>query len=370
MKKIQHYIPIIWFLLVIFGFEIWFFLLKDQTFSVNENRYLAQAPTLSVESILSGTYMSDAENYVTDQFPARDWLMSEASLVKELSGRQDFNGVFLGKNHHLLVKVEDTDLNQEQLDKNMSYVSAFIKNCPASVKTTFLMVPTGAAALEKDLPAYAPHLDEAALMKNMAESLQGLEFLDLTPCLTAYGEDAYYKTDHHWTTMGAFAAYQELAKHRGWDVQYEVHDFVTVSKDYLGSLYSKVLLPDLEKDSIILDKSISNDTVICDGEEKPLYDEDALQKKDQYGVFFGGNYGKVEMTGTGDGTVLVIKDSFANSFVPFLLKHYQKIVMIDLRYDGESIQNLMNSNDFTEIIFLYNTANFIEDKNLIKLILP
>ena len=108
----------------------------------------------------------------------------------------------------------------------------------------------------------------------------------------------------------------------------------------------------------------------CDGTvTDSLYDRSKLAEKDQYAVFFGGNWAKVTIdTGVENGRrLLLVKDSFANAFVPFLTEDYETITMLDLRFFAESVPELMAEEGITDVLVLYELSNFAADRNLFKL---
>ena len=135
-----------------------------------------------------------------------------------------------------------------------------------------------------------------------------------------------------------------------------------------GTLYSKVLLPDSVYDEVDYCPDITIESADCDGTvTDSLYDLAALEKKDKYELFLGGNYAKAVLrTGVENGKhLLLIKDSFANSLVPFLCGDYETITMVDLRYCREKIQPLADEAD--DVLVLYEITNFAADGNLFKL---
>ena len=101
-----------------------------------------------------------------------------------------------------------------------------------------------------------------------------------------------------------------------------------------------------------------------------IYDLSKLEVKDQYAVYFGGNYGSLTITNPDaqtDRHLLILKDSYANSMVPYLIDGYAQITMIDLRYYNESVSELA-AQDWDEILVCYEMSNFIKDKNLFKIL--
>ena len=137
-----------------------------------------------------------------------------------------------------------------------------------------------------------------------------------------------------------------------------------LSDDFYGTLYSKVLLTTLTKDSVETPGAAltAKYRVSLNGKTyDSLYFNEYLNKKDKYAVYFGGNYDKVDIEVEGAaGSLLILKDSFANSFVPYLLGHYSKITMIDSRYYRGSVEEL--ARDYDEVLVLYGIDNFADEK--------
>lgn len=368
MGKKENLATVILFLAVIFGLGAAFFFVKDRAFSENENRYLAQAPKLALRKLASGEYMEEMDGYVSDQFVLRDFFMSTASEYRRLLGMRDIEGVYLADDSYLIQKTESRDVDTEFVAQNISYINKFFESCASVEKErkVFMIVPTAALVLEDKLPAYAPEFDQKGLIAEISAGISEGRALDVTGELRAMEKQSFYRTDHHWTTWGAFEAYLAYSGLYERKPDEEL-GFETVSTDFRGSLYSKVLLPGTAYDEIVLAKGIENVAASCDGEDGALYDYGALEQKDKYNIFLGGNYGRVDIEGSGEGTLLLVKDSFANSFVPFLTRDYAKIIMLDMRYCMGSVKELAKAEGVTDILVLYNTANFISDKNIIKL---
>ena len=141
-----------------------------------------------------------------------------------------------------------------------------------------------------------------------------------------------------------------------------------VSETFRGTLYSQVMLPSSVYDTLSIAPEVQVESVDSDGTlSNSIYSMEALAEKDHYKIFMGGNYAKVVIT-TGAETgrsLLLIKDSFANSFVPFLTEDYDTITLIDLRHCREEVQTIADS--CTDVLVLYELTNFASDNNLFKL---
>ena len=339
-------------------------LTPEREFSPNENRYLQLTPELSWATLMDGTFTKKAEDYVSDQIALRDTWMETASLVQRAALRQEINDTWLGRSGRYFAKVTPDTFDTAQYEKNLEQVRTFFDN-NSGKDCRIMMVPTPAYMLRDDLPANAPLFDAASCFDTLLGEF-GPEAIDLRPALTPNAEDMYYRTDHHWTSEGALTAYGAWCAatgHERQDWQLE-----TASTCFRGTLYYAVLLPDSPYDRVTIASDAAIRSMDCDGEvSDSLYSMAALEEKDHYKIFMGGNYAKVVIdTGAGTGkSLLVVKDSFANSFLPFLVREYDTITVLDLRYYREGVQPLADQAD--DILVLYELTNFAADKNLYKL---
>lgn len=398
----NSYIIIGAFLLAIGGISVGSLLAKDREFSPNENRYLSGLPKCSVERILSGDFQEDLENYLNDQILGRDQWITAKTALQKTCGDTDIGGAYVGKDGYDFEKILPEDIDDKLVNRNIQSVQQFLEKSTAQVKKehmSFLLVPTSGLVMKEYLPQNAILFDQEAYMDRVKDALKEYRFLDGREIFqsevdykteadsktkvdskteadskTKADEDLYYRTDHHWTTYGAFVAFEEWCRQTGHSFEgADAYEATTVTKQFRGSLYSKILDYDSAYDSIVKMTKKQDATdykVIADGKDiGGFYQKDKLQEKDKYAYFFGGNYGEVAIEGTqdGKGNLLVIKDSFANAFVPFLADSYDNIYMIDLRYFNEDIQEFMKEKNVTDILVLYNVSNFVTDRNLFKL---
>ncbi|MBQ2061275.1 MAG: hypothetical protein II458_01195 [Oscillospiraceae bacterium] len=359
--------PLIAVAVILLGLSLATLLLPDRTFSPNENRYLQQSPRLTADRVLSGKFSEETEKYESDQIALRDFWMGTASWFRRLAGKQDLGGVYLGKDGYYFARLTEDEFEQKQYEKNLRSVRAFFDGCADGVDCRMLPAPTPAEVLGDLLPANAPMYDAALRHEQLTQAVGADRVIDVHDALSAV-DQPYYRTDHHWTTEGARAAYEVWCTATGHALR--EMPLTAVTDSFRGTLYSKVLLPDSARDTISLPENATVRSVDCDGTvTDSLYDRSKLAEKDQYAVFFGGNYGRVTIrTGVENGkTLLMVKDSFANAFVPFLTEDYETIIMLDLRYYAESVWDLMAEENVTDVLVLYELSNFAADRNLFKL---
>lgn len=364
------------YIVVIFGtlalFGLFSIFLPEKEYSENENRYLEQYPAVSAEDIFSGEFKEQFENAVSDQFPGRDIWMMGATAVEKVMGLKELNNVYLGKDGYYLAKITQEDINQKQYLKNLRYVE-YLGACEPD-KVSLLLAPSPGTILNNKLPSGAPYYDASAMYREADVVLKRAKNVNSCSELKEYAKQnqVYYRTDHHWTLLGAYAAYSAYSDANEFDKHtYGYFAAKKISEDFRGTMYSRVIAPGVKKETMYAAGNIPPAQVVCDGEEKSgVYDVEKLTQKDKYGYFFGGNYGEVKITMHSDNTgkLLVIKDSYANSFVPFLMEDYHEITMLDLRYYRSSVQKLLQEEDYNQILVLYEMSNFAEDRNLYKLV--
>lgn len=353
-------------------------LIKPQKdFSDIENRALEQHPDIDLEDLLSGDYQKSYENYLNDQFIARDRWVDLAVDYEKLLGKKDVNGIYLGKDGYLLEKYSDGDFQKLQVENNIAILSEFINRISDTYgkeHVDCLMVPGKAAALPQKLPAYAKPFDEQEIITQIADNLEHPEeLLDLTEAmLTHEDEYIYYRTDHHWTTLGAYYAYEAWCQKKNQEpLSQEDFEIEEVADDFYGTSYNKSHQK-VKPDSIMFFHGKAEQKVHVnwnDGEQESdsWYKRSDLKGNDKYRAFFDGNTAKITVqTGTENKkTLLLLKDSYANCFVPFLAGYYNKIVMIDLRYNPDLIDDIIaDCGDITDVMILYNVEKFLQDEHV------
>ncbi|WP_405116154.1 DHHW family protein [Paenibacillus sp. FSL K6-1217] len=346
-------------------------LTPGKVFSESENRMLQQLPAFSLQTLGSGTFTSEFEAYLSDQFVERDFWIGLKSGADQGLGRKESNGVYIGKDGYLIQKF--TPPGQGDLADKLKALEAFDQATPG-LRKYMMLVPTAASVLKDKLPPYASGGDERGYWDEIkASDLGAIQCIDVFPALEANKEQPiYYKTDHHWTTKGAFLAYRELGAPMNFTPKNEDEfNIRQVTSQFYGSLYSKSGFRHIRPDSIELYYPKVPETVSVEYAHEQqsadsMYVMGNLTKKDKYTVFFNGNHGLIRIStgNTEGGRLLVVKDSYANSLIPFLTSHFSEIDVIDLRYYDGDLLKLMKERQIRDMLILYNTTTFVEDPSI------
>lgn len=377
MKKlkgsIRSKVTVTIFLLILSGMSVFGFAAGDERYSEKENRYLAIKPDLDSGNLLNGKYQEDYETYLADKTIFRNKWIELKTYIELASLKKDVNGVYFGKDNYLIARQDTDKFETENADKNCKYLEEFVDNYKKNTDICVMLVPNTSEILKKKLPKYAYNFNETRYINDIYKKIGEDNTVDVNEILKAHKDEyLYYKTDHHWTTLGAYYAFTEYADKTG--INIEKYTTKLVTDKFYGTMSSKANL-EIEADKVYIyepDKEeevsvrYNNSTELKDS----LYEMSALDKKDKYSIFLGGNNPLVQITtnAENDRKVLVIKDSLAHCFIPFMISGFSKIDVVDLRYYNESIRKMIEEGGYTDILVLYNVGNFVEDKNIYKLV--
>lgn len=349
---------------------------EDRPFSENENRYLAAFPEISVETYLTKDAMEGFEKWFTDRFFGReDWIRAK-NVSERLIGKVQINGVYTAENR-MMQAWEGFD--PDFIDRNLSAVNRFTERYP-DLPVYFLLAPTSQELYANLLPKSAPVGSQSELNGYCRERLEGSSLIDVFPALKSNADSyIYYRTDHHWTSYGAYIAYTEAAKSMGFQSEpLSSFNIEHASADFRGTLYSKTLDNGVTPDVIDyyhfnggaapLTLTINSGTEVL--EYDSLYMREYLGVKDKYSSFLGSNVPMLTITSErspNGQSLLIFKDSYAHSMIPFLVNHYSKITVLDLRLINVPYSTLVDIEEYDSVLILYNAITFSEDTNIRKL---
>ena len=338
-------------------------LLPKEEFSEMENRFLQKPPELSIETVKNGKFMENSEKYVSDHIAGRDLWVAAKAWGERLSGKQENNGVYFVKEDTLLNRLDEPDY--DTLITSAGYVNDLVYNL--NVPVYFGIIPSSTEIWSDRLPAGAPNASQTAILEQAKAAVPGASWADLyTPLWEHKGEDIFYRTDHHWTSLGAYYGYTALMEAMGMEAApLDESAKVTVSDSFYGTTFSTSGVRWVAPDHI--DRYISGDGVKVTGYpegspvESSLYVDSYLDKKDKYSSFLGGNQPLcvIETEHTDAPKVLVIRDSYSDSLAPFLTQSFSEIHLFDTRMNKTSIKAYVEENQIDQVVVLYSISNFI-----------
>ncbi len=343
----------------------------DKTVSQLEKRELAQRPALTLQGVVSGQFMTDYEEYVADQFVLRDRWVALKSTVEFLSGKRENNGVYLCANQTLIPRFDAPD--EEKAARNFGYVDTFA--ALSGVPVYFSLIPGKVTLWADRLPAGAPTAGEADYLARGGQS--AARWIDLNAALEPHkGEEIFYRTDHHWTSLGAYYGYKALVEGMGLaPAPLESFTKTTATADFSGTAASTAGIDWLEPDTIELyvpETAAQVENNFGQGlQSGQLYDLSKLEGSDKYSLFLSGNKPltilRSNVAPEGAPKLLLIRDSFADSLAPFLCYNFSEIHLIDPRYYKTPMTKYVKENAIDQVLVLYSVDNFVKEGNLFVL---
>ena len=372
MKKLYKCLPAVIFVLFITAMMVLFIVLPKKEYSSSEKRYLQQAPAFSFQSLMSGEFGKDFEKFLSDQTAGRNFWVGFASYYNYAIGNNGSNGIYKCSDDYLVNDPED----MSNLMRNVGYIEEFAESCP--VDTTVMIAPSTGYICTDILPAVHREYRDDEMFAKMQETLKSVNFVDIRDTFkNAYadGNQIYYKTDHHWTAYGAYTAYRELGKTLGYTPLSQNDYTITPYPGFYGTTYSSSGFWMTPPDTLEVWDNPQNDatvtTAITEGadttEQTDMFYYTHLEEDDKYPVYLDGNHPYTVIKNTGaasDEKLLVIKDSFAHSLVPFLSDHYSEIIMVDFRYYMQPVSELIEREGVDKVLVLYSIDNLATDTNV------
>lgn len=410
LKKYPLLVVFAVFMLGLFGLDMCF---TSNPYSELENRQLKQKPVFTLESLMKNQYTKDYEEYINDQFVGRDGWITLKSVFESVLAKTENNGVAYGKDGYLLNKMYDPILAESrpngtgfggdgqvdssipvvdtaQLERNAGFLNKFLASYSGHV--TVAIAPNSYQVLRDKLPVGLPDVDQAKAIGELYSKLEGENFttLDLLTPLTqeASERQVCYRTDHHWTTDGAWVGYVAYAESRGLDYVSleELAPYRKEEPGFLGTYYNKTKNYNVQPDTLVW-YDIPVDDVTIDGKrEVPqadgsvaevtgIYQIEKFDTRDKYAAFLYGNNGLTILKSSNNknheegrtSRVLVIKDSYGNCFAPFLTYSYDEVWVADLRNMTFKVSEVVTENQFDDVLVLYNFDTFQSDRNVSRI---
>lgn len=338
-------------------------LLPDRYYSEREKRTLTQKPKFTVADFISGKFSGELEKYLTDQVPLRDGWVTMKTYMELAIGKRESGGVYLCKDQYLMDKF--TVYSKKQLTANVEALAELQSKLAAEgIAMNTLLAPMAAQVLTDKLPAHAPVTDYTAILQVLTDA--GVDTTDVLSALAAHSsENIYYRTDHHWTSLGAYYAY---CAWRGIEPNVDEWTQEILCDNFHGTTWNKVPLPSVPAEEITAWYQNPTRHVSYNNgqyETESIYEHKYLSGNDQYAVFLNSNQAQTVIEGSGkSGKLLLIKDSYGNTFSQFPVEDYAEVHVLDLRFFKGDVAEYARENGITDALVLYGVQNFVKDTNL------
>lgn len=372
---------------IIYLLMIGFFFSPKKDFSENENRNLAKAPEITADSIFSGKLMDDTKEYLTDHFPMRDFWVSLNTETDIAMGSGMINDIYVGQGGFLMEKYKESDSVQRIIDTFSKFKNK-IQDISSNINMKLMLVPTAVTVYADYLPMFSQNASQLETINKIYKE-SGIDSIDVATALlnaaadegndsaneadSSVNEKLYYRTDHHWTTYGAYVGYKKLCEAFNLDVKpLEYFTKEVATRDFHGSYSAKVNRFNEKGDSIILYESQNQKLSVIYPDTKvvtdTLFNREYLNKRDKYSMFLNNIHPFIEISNENSSSqrsMVIIKDSYANSLVPFLTDDFSKIYVFDTRHYKNGISNFIKEHeDVTDVLILYNMGTIDTDAGI------
>ena len=365
------------FCVLLCGMLLLFVLLPDNTFSETEKRVLSDFPKLSLSSVADGSFEKSLETYVQDQMPFRNFWVGLGSYFNFALGQNGTDGVYAAEDGYLINT--PAKQNDRNLQSNLKYLTNFAQK--VQIPSYLMPVPETGYILEEKLPPHHKVYNDDAVYAAVSEKTDGTyTVVDLRTLFKANAADTqlYYKTDHHWTSDGAFLAANAFLRAAGKPTLNESDFTVEHCPDFFGTTYSKAALwkkqPDVMELWHIPDAKVH--TVVSDlgkgvaAQADDVFFREHLQAYDMYPTYLNGNHSLTHIVNpqAPEGVLLLLKDSFGNTLATELAAAYREIVMVDMRYyRTEAVSDLVAQYGVDTLLVNYSTDSLVNDTNILFL---
>lgn len=357
--------------------------LPKNAFSENENRYLEKMPEFNFDTVTDKSFMTKFENFFSDRIVLREQWIGLMNDFDRILGKKEIKGIFT-EDGRMMQSWRTSDYSVDSVNKNLAAMEKFAEKYP-KMKMYFMLAPNAQEIYSDTLPANCGAADQKLFIKNCYDSLPSITGIDVySGLLAAKNEYIYYRTDHHWTSYGAYIGYKSAASAMKFTAYSEDKFSIEhASNEFRGTLYSKTLDNSITPDTIDIYTLANNEPQVKvsvyksgakpDSTYSSLYFREFLDVKDKYSTFLGQNVPRIDIDSeipqeNDKGSLLIIKDSYAHSLIPFLTKNYSHITVLDLRYINSDLSNIgVSLKDYENVLFMYNVITFSQDTNVKKL---
>lgn len=343
--KFEKYLTVALCTLFLLFFSLWCLFVPTPEYSDSERRVLADFPEISLESITTGEFAKDFEEYATDRFPLRDVFRGvKAFDTLYILQKKESDELFLKEGH--ISKIE-YPLNESMIEYAADLFARIREKHFPENRVYVGVIP------DKNRYLDTLKFDYTAFEDLVKEKMPYGTFLPIGDRLSL---SDYYFTDSHWRQERILPLAVYMGEKMGVEIPLEYEE-KTLDIPFYGVYKGQISLPK-KPDTI---RFLTNETIEAlqvEGADA-VYDRKKAEGKDPYEFFLSGNQPlvKIKNPGKPEGKRLVVfRDSYASSLMPLLAQGYSEVTMVDLRYMNSLLLEKFVSFENADVLFLYSTS--------------
>lgn len=358
--KTKNIIVAIGFIVILMAVFLTNIIVKDKTISTTERRRLAQLPEISMAKVINGDVMKKWEDYVSDQFVARD-------LFRTIKSAWSINIFNQKDNNNLFVKDEaiykmEYPLSEKNIEKSADKINEVYEKYLQNMNVYYAIIPDKNYYLENDDHLKANYDKLKEIMQN---KLTQMDYIDIWNNLKL---EYYYKTDLHWRQENLQGVVKTIQNNMNLENTTEARYNINDMGDFYGTYYGQLGLNlPADKLYVLTNEILENCTTYNYETQKAgkVYEQNT--SADKYDIYLSGATPLISIENPNaktDKELLLFRDSFGSSLAPLLIENYSKITLIDLRYISSKLLGEYVNFKNQDVLFLYSTV--VLNQNVLK----
>ena len=331
---------------------------------LTEKKENGKKPRASFPSLYDGSLSEDISKEAADHLVLRDKMMSFHTKLVEKFGGRIVNGVYMDKERLL-----DAEMSVHITDPSAAdRINAFARKYNGTVYIA--AVPSSAGVYGESMPDYLLSNPESQQISSLYDSLDSsIRRIDAYNILKMLKDNyIYFRNDTKWTSYGAYCIYRTVIQKLGFlPTSYDKYTIRHVTDEFRGNLYKRTLYSDTRADILdIYEYPDGAEVESCMAvyrngleSEKALYDMDMLESSDMYNMYLGEPEAviEIETSVNNQRKLLVIKDSYADCFIPFLTQQYSRITVVSPQYMNGSLSDYIDISEYEQTLILFGIEN-------------
>ena len=368
--------------LIVIFFVIGLLFFLRPTVSDTEKRELTKFPTFTAESFLSGEWTNQVSLWFADTYPLREMMIGANYSIESLYGFREevvkADGYVANDTAYQYYTFNEAQSKRyaEQINKISASLEGKAKVYDMVVPLHYQISPKRDALMAKNPKASDGKASIDYIYNKLSSSVTSVDAY--SEMLSHNAEYLYYRTDHHWTARGAYYAYVAFCKEKG-ITPTPLSSYQRLQFDgFLGTLYAEHGQPqDMKSNPDYVEAFVPigvNEETVYDSDGTKINELAVVYTKadkytagNKYLTFIGGDQPLIEIHNPqiNDGSsIVVVKESYGNAFVPFLVDSYEYVYVIDYRHWTGDLADFVVDKGIDDVLFL-NVINVTSTKTRI-----